>query len=203
MGPSPGLSSGWLNLTLSPVDIYKGREYLRVDVQHRRQGKRNRLSASGLGDGHEISAAQRHRPRLALDRCWGRESLGANCGHEIFRESDLIERSDGSRNAATLNLVECERKKRVSGERAHLDLLLPPEIFYLSLRETRDSLVLDIEVLLKTLQLGRGPVYGSEAPAKVTHLVIVTTTVASEASAVTSATITAAITIVTLRKEKL
>lgn len=86
------------------------------------------------------------------------------------------------------------------GDEAHLDLLFPPEIFYLPFRATGDSLVLYIKVFFKALQLGRTPVYGSKAPAKVTHLVIVTAAVASIASTITAAAIAVAITIVTLHK---
>ena len=84
------------------------------------------------------------------------------------------------------------------GSEAYLDLLFPPEIFYLPVRETGDSLVLDIKVFFETLQFGRTPVYGTETPAKVTHLVIVTAAVASVASSVTPAAIAITITIVTL-----
>jgi len=85
-------------------------------MQHRRQGERNRLAASSLGNSHEISAAQRHRPGLTLNGCWRRESLRANCRHEILGEPDLVESSDGSRDATTLDLAEGEWKKRVNGE---------------------------------------------------------------------------------------
>ena len=83
------------------------------------------------------------------------------------------------------------------GTKAHLDLLFPPEILYLPFRATRDSLFLDIEVLFEALQLGGAPVYGSEAPAKVTHPVIVT---AAVTSTVAATTIAVAITVVTLQK---
>jgi hypothetical protein len=73
-----------------------------------------------------------------------------------------------------VNGKTCQR-----GNEAHLDLLFPPEILYLPFRATGDSLVLDIEVFFKALQLGRAPVYGSEAPAKVTHPVVVTAAVPS------------------------
>ena len=91
--------------------------------------------------------------------------------------------------------------KNVSTRRQpHLDLLLPPEILYLPFRATGDSLVLDIEVLFKAFQFGGVPVYGSEAPAKVTHPVFVATTVTSVAATVSATTIAVTVTIVTLRK---
>ena len=172
-------------------------------MQHRRQGERNRFPASSLGDGHEISAAQRHRPRLTLDGRGRRESLRANRAHKILGKPDLVECSDGPRDATTLDLAGRERRKRVNGRQGtHLDLFFPPEILYLSFRATGDSLVLDIEVLFEAFQFGSVPVYGSEATTKVTHLVIITASVTSVASSVTPAAIAVAITIITLRKQK-
>jgi hypothetical protein len=100
-----------------------------------------------------------------------------------------------------LDLVGCEWKKRVDGrDEAHLNLLFPPEILYLSFRATGDLLVLDIEVFFKVFQLGRTPVDGSEAPAKVTHPVIVTPTATAVGSTVTPTAIAIAVTVITLQK---
>lgn len=86
------------------------------------------------------------------------------------------------------------------GDEPHLDLLFPPEILYLPVRATGYSLVFDVKVFFKVLQLGRAPVYGTKAPTKVTHPVIVTTAVTPVASTITPTAIAVAVTVVTLQE---
>jgi len=105
MGPSPGARSGWLKMNIINF-IFNGmiERMLRIDVQHCGKGKRYRFSRSSLSNGDNISTTEGHRPCLALNRSGGGESLGADGGHQVFGEPNLVKGCDRPRNVTALNL---------------------------------------------------------------------------------------------------
>jgi hypothetical protein len=101
----------------------------RIDMEHGWEGKSDRLPTSGLGDSHDVAAAQGHWPGLALNWSGGGEPLGADGCHEVFGEAALVERGDGSRYASSLCLVYGSESGTWQGIFIHLYLLLALELF--------------------------------------------------------------------------
>ena len=73
-------------------------------MEHGRQGEGNSLARTGLGDGDDVAAGECHGPGLALDGGRVGETLGADGGHDVLREADLVEGGDGTRDVAALDL---------------------------------------------------------------------------------------------------
>jgi hypothetical protein len=79
-------------------------------MKHSREGERKGLSTSGLSNSDYITAAQSHRPRLALDGGRSGETLRLNGAHQIVRKRHFVEGSDGTRHVAPLYLQKFVKK---------------------------------------------------------------------------------------------
>lgn len=93
----------WLTTSMSK-SRQPGNVYLRIDVEHGWKSKGNRLSTPCLCNCNNISTAQCHWPRLALDWCWRGEALGTNRRHDVLRETSLVKGPYWSWNSVPLNL---------------------------------------------------------------------------------------------------
>jgi len=80
------------------------KERLSVDVNHGREGERDGLSGTSLGDSNEISSRESHGPSLTLDRGRGGETHSSDLRHDILWETGFVEGSDGSGNVLTGDL---------------------------------------------------------------------------------------------------
>jgi hypothetical protein len=78
---------------------------LGVDVDHGREGERDGLSGTSLGDSDEISSRKGHGPSLTLDRGRSGETHSSDLRHDILGETGFVKGSDGSGDILTGDLV--------------------------------------------------------------------------------------------------
>jgi hypothetical protein len=81
------------------------KERLGVDVNHSREGERDGLSGTSLGDSDEISTRKGHGPSLTLNGGGSGETHSSDLRHDILGETGFVKGSDGSGDVLTGDLV--------------------------------------------------------------------------------------------------